>query len=617
MRSFEDASNLVSLKGHGFNRAANEPRIVAALAAEGKQFGRNTFTRGLKSEDSIGRLSARLKSCPFKTVLLVALSIPFALSAPAIAQDARLPSSGPSLFSIAGTVVNAASGEPIRHANVAALSEEDSHTVAAVESDSEGHFSLDHLQAAKYQLTASKRGFRTAFYDEHQEFNSAIVTGPGQETTNLTFRLVPGAILHGVVITEGGDPVENARVMLFQKTRDGKKEGRLAQSDNVNTDDTGAYEFNNLAAGEYLLAVVAEPWYAMHRRASRGPQLNPESADSVGTAPGAAALDVAYPVTYFDSTTDEASASRIVLGGGSRVEANITLHATPALRIDVDTPRKPDGSIARAELRQTVFGTVVGAENTALFDPGGSGITEFTGVAPGHYEIAQGDPPRILEMDASSSMQVDPTLGVPTVSLRGTLRTSAGAPLTDECNVSLESADNSARQNSMQAICLRGAFSFSSVSAGQWQVSAEGAGSQLSIASITADNRTRAGNLITLQDRPLSVVVTVTQGATRVTGFAKRGGKGVAGAMVVLAPRELAALPALSRRDQSDSDGSFSLRDVAPGQYTVVAIEDGWALDWAQPEVIARYLRGGIAVTVSDKPGKLQPLADPVPVQTK
>jgi hypothetical protein len=301
------------------------------------------------------------------------------------------------------------------------------------------------------------------------------------------------------------------------------------------------------------------------------------------------------------------------------VEANITLHPTPALHIDVDTPRKQDGSIARAELRQTVFGSVVGTESAGYLDStqAEKGTTEFTGVAPGHYELSQGDPPRILEMDASSNIQVDPTLGVPTVSVRGTLHTSAGAPLTDECNVSLESADSSARQNSLQAVCLRGAFNFPSVPAGQWQVSAEGSGSQLSIASITESNRTRAGDLITVQDRPLSLVVAITQGATRVTGFARRDGKGIAGVMVVLVPRELTALPALARRDQSDSDGSFSLRDAAPGQYTLVAIEDGWGLDWAQPEVIARYLRGGIAVTVSDRPGKLQPLAEPVPVQTR
>jgi hypothetical protein len=73
--------------------------------------------------------------------------------------------------------------------------------------------------------------------------------------------------------------------------------------------------------------------------------------------------------------------------------------------------------------------------------------------------------------------------------------------------------------------------------------------------------------------------------------------------------------PAPPRRDQSDSDGSFALRDVAPGRYTVVAIEDGWDLDWARPEVIGRYLSGGIPVTVTESSGKLLRLSQAVPVQ--
>jgi len=65
----------------------------------------------------------------------------------------------------------------------------------------------------------------------------------------------------------------------------------------------------------------------------------------------------------------------------------------------------------------------------------------------------------------------------------------------------------------------------------------------------------------------------------------------------------MAALEGLARRDQSDSDGSFSLHDVVPGNYILVAIEDGWELDWTQPQVIGRYLPGGIPVTVTDKEG--------------
>ena len=651
---------------------------AACLAPEGcatENSVSNKFPQGLKPTDSIGLVAARLKPCPFKAVELNTwlkacpfkavelntwlkacpfkaveldtrlkpclfnpygpfvhsiLSVIFIagallLSLPAMAQPAaKAPAHATSpagLYTIAGTVVNSGSGEPLRHATVAALSEEDSHTVAAVESDSEGHFALERLPAAKYQLTASKRGYRTAFYDEHDLYNSAIVTGPGLETGNFTFRLVPGGVLHGLVTSEGGEPVENARVMLFMKWRLGKPEGRIGQENSVSTDDTGAYEFDNLAAGEYLLAVTAEPWYALHHSRRLSPNAA-RAAESEGVSDPSTALDVVYPVTYYDSTTDEASASRIVMAAGGREEANITLHPTAALHIAVDTPRKQDGSIARAELRQTVFGVVVGSESAGFLDAMQTGTTEFNGVAPGHYELAQGDPPRILEIDAAASQQVDPSLGTATVSVHGALRTTAGTPWTGEGILLLDSLDGAHRQNQVSAPCIHGTFDFQSVPPGQWRLSAESAGRQLPIVSVTVGSRARAGNLIAVQDRPLSITVSVSQGTTRLEGFARRDGKGVAGVMVVLVPAarttsDLDALDGLFRRDQSDSDGSFSLRDVVPGQYILVAIEDGWTLDWAEPQVIARYLPAGIAVTVSDKPGKLVTLSDPVPVQIR
>jgi hypothetical protein len=108
----------------------------------------------------------------------------------------------------------------------------------------------------------------------------------------------------------------------------------------------------------------------------------------------------------------------------------------------------------------------------------------------------------------------------------------------------------------------------------------------------------------------------VSQSETRVEGFARnKNGKGQPGVMIVLVPKEPLAFRVLIRRDQSDSDGSFSLRDVTPGQYTVVAIQDGWELDWERPEVIGRYLSHGIAVTVTESSGKLLRLAEPVLVQ--
>ena len=67
-------------------------------------------------------------------------------------------------FRIAGVLSNAVTGEPVRRAVVQAL-DATGHTAATSSTDADGHFLLPHLAAAKYQLTASKRGFRTASYE--------------------------------------------------------------------------------------------------------------------------------------------------------------------------------------------------------------------------------------------------------------------------------------------------------------------------------------------------------------------------------------------------------------------------------------------------------------------
>jgi len=83
-----------------------------------------------------------------------------------------------------------------------------------------------------------------------------------------------------------------------------------------------------------------------------------------------------------------------------------------------------------------------------------------------------------------------------------------------------------------------------------------------------------------------------------VEGFVRRSGKAAAGVMVVLVPADAESNIELFRRDQSDFDGSFILRDVVPGSYTVIAIEDGWNVDWSVPTVLARYTPRGQKLTI-------------------
>ena len=84
-----------------------------------------------------------------------------------------------------------------------------------------------------------------------------------------------------------------------------------------------------------------------------------------------------------------------------------------------------------------------------------------------------------------------------------------------------------------------------------------------------------------------------------VTGTARRDDKPFAGAMIVLVPDDPVGNLPLFRRDQSDSDGTFNLANVVPGHYVLIAINDGWDLQWSDPVVLAPYLKAGTPVDIT------------------
>ena len=548
-----------------------------------------------------------MRFCPPQSPALRAILCIVVLTAAAAAQSpqsAPVDISGP--YRIAGVLVNAATGEPLRRATVEAIRDEDSHAVATCITDQEGRFSIDRLAADKYELSATKRGFVTAYYDQHDEFSSAVVTGPDQDTTHLLFKLTPGATLRGAVTSDDGDPVAGARIMLFKKPKHPAAGERMGAGETTITDDTGAYEFSDLVAGDYFMAVIGDPWYAVHE----GP---PEKRNP--------ALDVVYPVTYFDSTTDEQSATPIVLTGGMRQEVNLSLHAVPALHISIAAPRKPDGSIVMPQLQEVVFGNAISSEGSAEIGPamaaGDTGTMEMNGIAPGHYQITQGDPPRVISLGLTASQQVDPNAGSPSNAVSGRLRLQSGAPPPDDATVSLERVDNNPGQSIYATDAHQGQFKFDGVPPGEWALAATSGNRALPVIAVAVGATQRAGNLVSLRERTPELQVTLSDSETDVKGFARKNGKGFAGAMIVLLPRSPAQWRALTRRDQSDSDGSFALHNVVPGDYTLVAIAEGWEVDWTSPQAMARYLPGGTNVRVSESSGKLVQLNAPVAVQER
>ncbi len=505
-------------------------------------------------------------------------------------------------YRIAGVLVNGATGEPVRRGLVQALNDA-GRAVASSTTDNDGRFSLGHLPAAKYQLTASKHGFRVQSYDEHDEFASSIVTGPGEDTADLNFKLMPNAVLYGTVTDDDGEPVENARVMLFKRPRFPGTGEHIAQVNTVTTDDTGAYEFGDVAHGEYLMAVAAEPWYAVHSSAA---------------AARNNALDVSYPVTYFDSTTDEQSATPIELAAGVRQQANISLHAVPALHVSLPAERRSEENTGvGADLQQIVFGNVVGISGNYNFTSNPGSLT-MDGVTPGHYQLVlHGESNRVLDLALTSNQQLNPGSAISAGAIAGKIHMADGGAVPEEMTVSLEQAEDGSGENRYAAEAHLGRFRMDSVPPGEYAVSVVNGEKSMPVVSIASSESKKAGNVITIRERNPEMILTLEEGETRVGGFAQKDGRGFAGAMMVLLPKNPALWKPLTRRDQSDSDGSFTFRDVAPGEYTAIAIEDGWALNWTSAAAMARYLPGGTNVTVTGNADKLVRLASAVMVQQR
>jgi len=520
-------------------------------------------------------------------------------------------------YRISGTVVSAATGEPLDRANVSLTLSRDFAAVQSMQTGPDGHFVFDHLPAAKYSITGSHRGFLSASYDQHEQYSTGIVTGEGLSSENLGLRLIPGAVIAGVVAEDSGDPVENARVSLYRQTQDSGVE-KIQVASSTNTDDTGAYEFTGLAPGDYFIAASGRPWYADNGQGMIRASNGPEAPRDIPHAP----LDLVYATTFYADVTNPDDATPIPLKGGDRVQINFAMHPLPALHLLVHTPVPDDprqaNLISTPVLAQQMFGTSEFTEtNSRYIAPG---LTEIS-IAPGEYQIhlsGGSTTPweRLTTINISSDQAVDAGTGLLTANVTGKLTMASGEALPQNAAVSLTPSNG--QNGNGSGVSKDGSFELTSVLPGKYRLDGWINGKHFFVAKLAATGAQVDGNQITIGSNPVMIAATVYADPNlEVTGFARKDGRPAPGAMIVLIPHDPANNRDLFRRDQSDSDGSFSLLDVIPGKYTVVAIEDAWKLSWADPEVIAHYLARGQSVTVTATNPKVTPLKEPVEVQPK
>ena len=531
------------------------------------------------------------------------------------AQAPSAPQKAPSTYTISGTVVSAASGTPLAQARVTLIDTNNSRNAASLLTGEEGRFTFPRLGPGKYSLQGSRRGYLTSGYQQHEQFWSAIVTGEKLETENLVLRLMPAALLSGKVLDETGEPVRGAEVKLYMEEH-ANGMTRVKPAGNTQTNDLGVFEFFSLSPGKYFAAVSAGPWYAVHPPSS-GP-------GNTGSPPVLVdkSLDVAYPMTYYGGRTSSEEASPIFIKGGDREEIAISLAPVESLHLLFHIPEEGQQQAFQVPvLEKHVFDSVAYIPLQGV-NPISPGVMELTGVPAGKYTVrlpaGQGQAAKFTEADIrNDGQELETNKAESAASMKLTVHLPNGEPLPKPLALGLQ--DDRGQIAAFSPVGADGQVTFDDLAAGSYRIiAARTPEKAYAVGRILTENGQAVGPDVNVsEDAELQLSVALIAGVASVEGFVKRGDKPASGIMVVLIPASPELQQDLFRRDQSDSDGSFSLPDIIPGTYTVTAIEDAWDYDWSQPSRLARYAQNGQSVTISADKTSVIRLRDPIQVQPR
>ncbi len=517
-----------------------------------------------------------------RLVLIVVCLLPLAC----LAQSSRGP------YRIAGKVVNALTGDPLAGARLELAPTSGAQWVKATLTQKDGRFTFEHIGGGKFQLYGERAGFARQGFDQHEGgYLSAIVTGTSVDSENLVFRLQPGASIAGSIMDEFGEAVRGAQVTLFERTiRNGRLGTYPAQQ--AQSDDRGLYKFAPLMSGTYYVVVAARPWYAQN--AIRVLRADAEEQNE------RAEFNVAFPLTFFGGTTDSTDATAIKIRTGEAYRADFNLRTVPAARIRIpirDPQQQPQEAVM---LIQKVFDDFdIPTQSTMEMRTGQE--RWISGFAPGRYLVKVQSPSergtersQIMDLYSDTTLDLDSIAGAATASIAG-IAHAEGVKLT---NAFIQFRNRDTNEAQGDRIGPDGKFNINAIPAGRYEVSVANSDS-VYLANMAASNAKVIGRTIEIAPGAnVNMAMILSKGVGNITGTAVRDDKGVSGVLVLLVPDDPPSHSALFRRDQSDSDGTFTLNQVVPGHYTLLAIENGWDLQWTDPRVLQPFLGQGTQVQV-------------------
>jgi hypothetical protein len=449
--------------------------------------------------------------------------------------------------SLAGTVVNSVTGEPIAkvHVSIQATTNGNQVNRGAV-TDSQGKFSLSPLPAGRYIPMAERTGF-VMLRDSVGLRTASVQLRAGESKDDFTIKLAPGGTISGRVVDADGEPVESVWVTV---------EGLTGTFRRAQTDDEGQFRLGGLAPGRYRL-LASSPEL----------QLPPEIRTD-GT------VETNNAATYYPSSLTRRGAGRIEVKPGGEVSGvEVRMVRTPVVGVSGTVSGLPKGTRTAVQVRSLEVGS--GTGTTVKPD----GTFAVWRLSPGKYvfsvSIQGGAAPRMAEAEvevASSNIEhVDLAIAEPIeISGRVDFEEANTLPASSRNIMAISLA------GTVPAVQIHpaadGSFTVGKVTPARYRLQYLGTGY---VKSARLGGVETPGGIVDLRNAGAgsTLTVVVATGTGSLSGKVSDDGAGLNGWKVALVP-DTPGGAVLARFSEIQPDGSYSLPSLPPGEYKLALIDD-------------------------------------------
>lgn len=493
--------------------------------------------------------------------------------------------------SISGVVVNAITKEPVRRAEVAASTfgnrqgppggfagpgqQQSMPGQQRVSTDAEGKFIISDLSAGSYNLNARRSGLLDARYGAKGRTSpgAQVTVSSGQDVTGIRIEMMPQSVIAGRVIDDDGEALQGVMVQLQQAQSASTPTGRAMRAigmSNGRTDDRGEFRLTNISPGTYTLQIIPNL-----------PSGNPAANET----------PMGYVSMYYPGVYDPSQAEKIKVAAGAELSGfQFRLQKTRVYKIsgmvlDIDG-QPPRGYFVSAVPKGALgFGGM-----SPQFTRTKEGGFELRNIASGSYNLmvrVQGgqrtnfyrEPLEVGSQDVQNL-----TIRIPQpVQLTGQVLASqnSGTQPPDLARIRVNLIDvegggigfgGSGGQSQTNA---DGTFTISNVVPGKYRINVSMPQDAGYLESVKFGEQDVTGQEFTVSAGGAPIRVTLGSNGGSVTGMIAADGNPAPGATIVLLPvrKELREQPFL-RTTSTDQNASFSIKNIAPGDYLLLGFED-------------------------------------------